>query len=282
MLFDSFIFVRMKNIVNLSAIYKTVLQSMESAAAAIMDVYNDEIFSEIKKDGSPVTQADIASSKILIEQLSGLGFPILDEESKKADFKTRRNWEYYWCIDPLDGTKEFISRNGEFAINIALIHQNRAVFGAICSPLTKEVILGGEDFGVFTSKLDGIYRLQEISIPERNKMVTLIISRSHFTGFSKEFVEELQLRYGEIAYFEKGSALKFFDLANGNADIYARFGPTMEWDIAAGHAILRQLGGEIFEYQTSQALTYNKESLYNPKFVAYTAPLLKDLENAKF
>lgn len=272
----------MSSPIDIHSIYKIVLASMEKASEAIVEVYNNEIHTEIKEDGSPVTQADLASSKILHAHLECLNIPIMGEEVKNEDYEVRKDWDYYWCIDPLDGTKEFIKKNGEFAINIALIHKNRAVFGVICSPLTKEVIIGGENFGVFTSNLDGVYNLKEISSQEeRNKVLTLIISRSHFTGLAEEFVEDLETKYGKLSFLGKGSALKFFDLALGSADIYARFAPTMEWDIAAGHAILRQLGGEIFQYETNAPLKYNKENLVNPWFIAYTAPLLNDLKNAK-
>lgn len=263
--------------IDISKFYKTVLTAMEEASKAIVEVYENGIQTVIKDDGSPVTQADLASSKIINKHLATLPFPVLGEEIEKAHFDERKNWEYYWCVDPLDGTKEFIKKNGEFAINIALIHEHRAIFGAICSPITKEVILGGENFGVFTTKLDGKYDLQTLSSQkERNQKLTLIISRSHFTDFAKGFVENLEDRYGQIAFLGKGSALKFFDLADGSADIYARFGPTMEWDIAAGHAILKQLGGEIYQFETKQPLQYNKENLLNPPFIAYTEPLLKD------
>ncbi len=272
----------MSNPIDLHSIYKVVLASMEKASEAIIEVYNNDIQAVIKDDGSPVTQADLASSKILHQYLEHLKIPIMGEEVKNAAYDVRKDWEYYWCIDPLDGTKEFIKKNGEFAINIALIHKNRAVFGVICSPLTKEVILGGENFGVYTSNLDGIYDLKEVtSQKERNEVLTLIISRSHFTGLAEDFVEDLENKYGELSYLGKGSALKFFDLALGSADVYARFAPTMEWDIAAGHAILRQLGGEIFQYETKFPLIYNKENLVNPWFIAYTAPLLNDLKNAE-
>lgn len=271
----------MKQPIQIQDVYKTILRAMEEASHAIMEIYDNGIETEIKEDGSPVTQADLASSKILRKHLTTLGLPILGEEVKGAPFDERKNWDFFWCIDPLDGTKEFIKKNGEFAINIALIHQNKAVFGAICSPLTKEVILGGEDFGVFTTLLDGEYQLQTITQQKRNKAITLIISRSHFTGFVQDFVDDLEIKYDKVGYLGKGSALKFFDLALGTADIYARFAPTMEWDIAAGHAILRQLGGEIFQYENKQPLQYNKEDLTNPHFVAYTEPLLNDLNHAE-
>jgi len=260
------------------SLYKSVLAAMELASEVIMEVYqNDEIFSHTKQDGSPVTLADLESSKILHRELAKTNLPILGEEAKKAAYDERKNWDYYWCIDPLDGTKEFLKRNGEFAINVALIHEHRAVFGAICSPITKEVILGGEDFGAFWSKLDGNYALNPIKrIENRNDVITLIISRTHFNGLTEKFSEIMQEKYGGFNYLGKGSALKFFDLANGNADIYARFGPTMEWDIAAGDAILRQLDGVIFDYETQKPLQYNKEDLYNPFFLALTKPLLAD------
>lgn len=257
--------------------YRTVLDAMLKASEAILTIYHNGFSTEIKSDGSPVTQADLTSSKILIEELEVLGFPILDEESKKASYEERKNWEYYWCIDPLDGTKEFIKQNDEFAICIALIHNHQPVFGAICSPVTKEVIFGGVGFGVFTSKLNGIYTLREISplSTEAKEAIQLVISRSHDTQQqANEFIQELKDEYKEVSLFSKGSALKFFDLALGKADIYARFGPTMEWDIAAGHCILRELGGEIISISENEPLTYNKESLFNLPFIAYSSTSL--------
>lgn len=265
-------------------LYRTVLDAMSKASEKIVEIYQNGFQTHIKSDGTPVTQADLESSRILHQELVDLGLPILSEETHKPDFETRKNWNYYWCIDPLDGTKEFIKHNGEFAINIALIHENRPVFGVICSPISKDVILGGEGFGVFLTQLDGNFKLTKVDRIEKsnsNDKVTLVISRSHDLGTPKEFIRNLENKFKNINYFSKGSALKFFDLANGNADIYARFGPTMEWDTAAGHAILRELGGEMFDYNTTKPLVYNKESLYNPEFVAYTSPILDKISPIK-
>lgn len=267
----------------IGSFYRLVLDSMKDASDAILEVYGEDFSSEIKSDGSPVTKADLASSKILHDSLSKINFPFLGEEVKKAPYEERKDWEYYWCVDPLDGTKEFIKKNDEFAICVALIHEHRAVFGAICSPVTKDVIFGGENFGVFTTKLDGIYTIKEVQPQSTIKEggVTLAISRSHNTDDSANvFIQELKDEYGQVEFFSKGSALKFFDLAVGKADLYARFGPTMEWDIAAGHCILRELGGEILSVDENRPLTYNKESLYNPPFIAYSNSSLIKVKNA--
>lgn len=264
--------------------YRTVLESMQLASDTILKIYREGFSTHIKGDGTPVTQADLASSRILHEGLAKTGYPVLGEETPKAPFSERKNWNYYWCVDPLDGTKEFIKKNDEFAICIALIHENRPVFGAICSPVSKAVLFAGEDFGVFTSRLDGIYTLREVvpvaSLSEKRE-VNLVISRSHDTiEQANSFVQGLNNTFEAVHFFSKGSALKFFDLSSGRADLYARFGLTMEWDIAAGHCILRQLGGEILSFEEKQPLTYNKEDLYNPPFVAYASTSLIPVKNA--
>lgn len=272
-----------QDIHHIGDLYPTVLESMRAASLAIMDIYHSDFSTQIKSDGSPVTQADLASSKILRQGLEKLALPILGEEAKKAPFEERKNWEYYWCIDPLDGTKEFIKQNDEFAICIALIHDNRSVFGAICSPVTKEVIFGGEGFGIFTTTLDYPEKLTKIQTKKSNYQegISIVISRSHDTREqANQFIDELEEEFGKVHLFSKGSALKFFDLAVGKADIYARFGPTMEWDIAAGHCILRELGGEILSIKENEPLRYNKESLFNLPFIAYSTSSLIPTKHA--
>lgn len=268
---------------HIEQLYRTVLKAMSKASEKIVEIYKEGFLTHIKSDGTPVTQADLESSRILHQELAPLNIPILSEETHKPNFEIRKNWEYYWCVDPLDGTKEFIKQNDEFAICIALIHENRSVFGAICSPITKDVIIGGEGFGVYYSTLHAPYQLKEIpkAIKKAKTNVTLVISRSHNNGTPNEFVSALKEKFDNVNYLSKGSALKFFDLANGNADLYARFGPTMEWDTAAGHAILNQLNGDILDYETHQPLKYNKEDLYNPEFVAFTSSVLAELKSKK-
>lgn len=242
-----------------------------------MHVYQHDFKSQDKQDGSPVTDADHAASACIEKILAPLGIPITGEETDKASFEERKNWTQSWCIDPLDGTKEFIKRNGEFAVNIALIENSQAIFGLIASPVQEEILLGSIETGVFRFNFkdwQAKEKWQKISPPTKsNKPLVMACSRSHHSGPVLQIIHELQQESEPILFIKKGSALKFFDLATGAADIYPRFAPTMEWDIAAGQAILEALGGEVVHAQTGEPLRYNKANLVNPYFIARTAAM---------
>ena len=186
-----------------------------------------------------------------------------------------------WIIDPLDGTKEFVSRNGEFAVNIALIENGSPVFGLIASPVRKELIIGSKEFGVYIMAFESIHdssKWTKIEIPLKiNSPLVITCSRSHHSGPILNFIQSLQAISPELEYIKKGSSLKFFDLAMGNADAYPRFAPTMEWDIAAGQAIMETLGGIVYHAETGEPLRYNKENLTNPNFIAKTKALLEGM-----
>ena len=260
-------------------IYHIALKASIEASKVIIEYYEKGFQSEIKNDGSPVTEADLASSKIISSILSSTNIPILGEETIHQDFEERKNWTLNWCVDPLDGTKEFIKRNDQFAVNIALIENQQPIFGVIASPTTNTILFGGQKIGVFISKFNDIsnqdkwLRLSAKTIV--NNPLVMTMSHSPNSGASIDFIEKLKSSYPSIQYLKKGSALKFFDLAEGNADIYPRFAPTMEWDIAAGQAILEALEGSITSIESGEKLTYNKENLLNPHFIALTKPLIK-------
>lgn len=261
--------------------YTIAIDAAIQASAIILDIYNEGFDVEIKNDGSPVTKADLASSKCIIEILSKTGIPVMDEESVKEVFEVRKNWESFWCVDPLDGTKEYVKRNGEFAVNIAYIENSQAVFGVIASPVNQDVIFGSEEMGAFYASFedsknpDSWTRLE--ASEKINSPLVLISSRSHYSGISLDFVNSLREKHGEINFLQKGSALKFFDVALNRADIYPRFAPTMEWDIAAGHAIVNALGGSVLNANTDQPLVYNKEDLTNPHFVVRSKSFINHL-----
>ena len=260
-----------------------LLRTAVEASEAVLSFYEVEFHQEIKHDGSPVTQADIKSNEILQHGLKQTGIPIVSEESVHAPHSERQNWETSWVVDPLDGTKEFIKRNDEFAICMALIHQQQPVFGMITSPVKQQILLGG--FWYPPRILD----FSEVEQPENGKLLTpvnqinqpLVMagSRSHLSGTELKFTNQLREKYGAVDFIKKGSALKFFDLAQGFADVYPRFAPTMEWDIAAGQAILEALGGDVIHAETGEKLVYNKANLYNPYFVARTAAFKATDEN---
>jgi 3'(2'), 5'-bisphosphate nucleotidase len=257
--------------------YTAAIHASIAASEAIMQIYQNDFEEIIKADGSPLTQADLASSDIIDTFLCPFGIPITGEETEKMQFEERSTWTECWCVDPLDGTKEFIKKNGEFAVNIALIKDGKAHFGLIASPVRREIIVGSEETGVYIFSFDDAHDFstwKKLSIPEKhNNPIVLIGSRSHHSGSVLQIIESLKAISSEIEFTQMGSALKFFDLALGTADIYPRFAPTMEWDIAAGQAILEALGGSVVHAETGEALRYNKANLLNPFFVARTATL---------
>jgi len=219
----------------------TALQASVEASEKIMEFYLNGFFVETKNDGSPVTQADLASSEIIDSYLNTTGIPITGEETVKLDYSIREKWLESWCVDPLDGTKEFVKKNGEFAVNIALINNQKAVFGLIAAPVEKTILFGGIETGVFKTDFqnwDQPSQWKKIEAPTKiNDPLMITCSRSHHTGPVLEFLHELKFNHPEIDFIKKGSALKFYDLALGNADVYPRFAPTMKLYIPAVTAI---------------------------------------------
>ena len=254
--------------------YFIALQASVQASEVIMNYYSNGFETEIKEDGSPVTQADLASSEIIESILAKTSFPITSEEMDKMPFEIRKEWKDSWCVDPLDGTKEFVKKNGEFAVNIAHIRDCKPVFGIIASPVNREIIFGGTEIGVYICTFDGIYEssswIKLESIETINSPLVVAHSRSHNSGPVLNYVNQLKSDFPEVAFLRKGSSLKFFDLAQGKSDTYPRFAPTMEWDIAPGQAIMEALGGTVLHAYSNEPLVYNKENLTNPYFIANT------------
>lgn len=250
------------------------------ASEALMEFYKRGFSAALKEDGSPVTEADMASSKIIREILNITKIPVIDEESDQVSYNLRKKWNLCWCVDPLDGTKEFIKKNDEFAVNIALISDGKPLFGLIASPVQKEILLGGKEIGVARFDFDQFEKEESwkrLSAGEdKNEALTLISSRTHHSGTTLDFINTLRDKYGEFETIKKGSSLKFYHLAEHANMIYPRFAPTMEWDIAAGQAILEALGGKVIHAENREALTYNKENLRNPYFIAVTQLLSED------
>lgn len=253
--------------------YQLALKAAVTASKVIMEVYKHDVKPNIKKDGSPVTKADLASSKIIKNALSETNIPITGEELIKTPYSDRKKWKKSWCVDPLDGTKEFLKKNGEFVVNIALIENDKPIFGIIASPVAERIIVGGTAIdGAFYLAFDNIQKPEKwerlSQLDQVNNPPVVISSRSHYSGDLLNLIKKIETTFGELASAQMGSALKFFDLVKGKADIYPRFAPTMEWDIAAGQAIYEVLGGEILSLKTGLPLTYNKEDLRNNFFIA--------------
>lgn len=259
--------------------YRLALQAIVEASEIILKHYERDIDVIAKEDGSPVTQADIQSANRISEILEQSDLPIMCEEHEIPSYVERQEWNNYWCVDPLDGTKMFLERNGEFAVNIALMENKRPSFGAIGSPIQQEILIGIPNEGVFIAQFADIVSPEKwtriLENTQRNNPLRIVCSRSYRHGSGYKLIQELERNFGEVQFIHKGSALKFFDLATGSADLYTRFGPTMEWDTAAGDAILSILGGQLVQIDNNQAIRYNKESLYNPSFIAKTKALLQ-------
>ncbi len=237
-----------------------------------MDVYLSGNFGETtKQDTSPLTLADKAAHDIITQHLQPTGLPILSEEGKHATFDVRKNWNRYWIIDPLDGTKEFLKRNGEFTVNIALMQQNRPIAGVVFAPVLDTLYFGSQQTGVY--KQTGGETISLLPLPERITIakllqkpeVTVIASRTHLTPETVAFTDQFR----KVQFTTMGSSLKFMLLAENKADIYPRYAPTMEWDTAAAHAILHALGKGIYQTDLQTELEYNKPDLLNPSFVAF-------------
>ena len=237
------------------------------AGNKILEVYNNaELFAQInqKEDNSPVTLADIESNKIIEKALTELyDYPIVSEEGENMDYETRKNFNRFWLVDPLDGTKEFIHRNGEFTVNIALIENGLPIWGAIYVPVTQTFYFGMVGKGAFKQVGNG--ELQSIFARKNNENLIAVGSKSHAKPEETSFFNSV----GVSQIVSVGSSIKFCLIAEGNADVYFRSGPTMEWDTAAGQAILAAAGGEVYkDLNAKEVFTYNKPNLLNGSFLA--------------
>ena len=234
------------------------------AGEQILEYYKDDIKVETKDDNSPLTKADLASHHEIVSALKELTpeTPIISEESGIPGYEERKTWDRYWLVDPLDGTKEFIKKNGEFTVNIALIENSKPVLGVVHIPAKKMTYVGEKTVGTFKIDQDGNKTQVYSSVPEKNSKVSIVSSRSHGSSDTEERVEEMGFTVGKSV--PAGSSLKFCLVAEGIADIYPRFGPTMEWDTAAGDAVFRYSGKEGERFSP---LSYNKESMKNGEFI---------------
>ena len=251
--------------------YRLAIQAAIEASIVIKEIYSRGYEALEKADGSPVTEADLKASKIINQVLSISEHPVIDEETDKIPFEQRRKWKKCWCVDPLDGTKEFIKRNDEFAVNIALIENGKPVLGVIASPVNEDFIVGGPNLGVQYATFQDFINGANPAPIQRNTLTELlyiIASNSHHTPLLIDYLKKLSDAGLKTELTRKGSSLKFFDLSMNQAQIYPRFAPTMEWDIAAGQAILEGIGGGVFDVNTKLPLSYNKENLLNPHFIA--------------
>jgi len=240
-----------------------IIDAARDAGIKILEVYNSENFGvEEKGDHSPLTKADQLAHQTIVEKLKETELPILSEEGAKTPYEERKEWEYFWMVDPLDGTKEFIKKNGEFTVNIALIHNQKPILGVVYAPVLDKLYFGGEGIGAFKSEnMDPQVELKIIE--NENGAKRIVASRSHLNEETKKYIEQ----YKDAETVSMGSSLKFMLIADSEADIYPRFAPTMEWDTAAANAVLRGLNIEVINMDDNMPLHYNKENLLNPNFL---------------
>lgn len=249
----------------------TILKTLEEASEKILEIYSRDFNIKIKEDNSPVTEADQASSDIILKALAQFDIQIISEEEKNPEYEDRKNDSLIWLVDPLDGTREFIKKNDQFCICIALIENGKPILGFIASPTDKQILFGSKDLGAIQIPFNAKDIFNEKWKVKRKKPSfpkVLALSNAPFSETSRKFVKKLENQFGKIDFIRKGSALKFIDLVNGDADFYIRFAPTMEWDIAAGQAIYEGIGGEVLTLDTKEVLIYNKSELKNPYFLA--------------
>lgn len=235
----------------------------KKAAVEIMKIYNKDFSVEYKEDNSPLTEADLKANSIICENLQELypNIPILSEENTHIEYNKRKDWEYYWCIDPIDGTKEFIKKNGEFTINIGLIHKNTPVLGVVYAPVFDDIYYAKKDTGAFKNGQKLPLHINK----NFEEKLTIATSKSHQNSDTQKYIDSLESKEKNIII--KGSSLKLCLVAEGIADIYPRLAPTMEWDTAAADAIVRESGKMTYQFNTDMPVIYNKKDLLNPWFM---------------
>ena len=272
----------------LSTLLPVTISAALDAGRAILEIYQHDMEIEYKADKSPLTAADRASHEILSRYLKAapIQIPILSEEGRDIPFTERREWETFWLVDPLDGTKEFIKHNGEFTVNIALVRNGSPLLGVIYVPVKDTIYFAALNLGAW--QLESAAALPEQASLDRIKKwstrlplifdsgpaeskhpvpLTIVGSRSHVSDEFKTFVENMKQKHRQVDFISAGSSLKFCLVAEGKADIYPRYGPTMEWDTAAGQAVVEQAGGVVLDADRQTPLRYNKENLLNPWFI---------------
>jgi 3'(2'), 5'-bisphosphate nucleotidase len=253
----------------LEQLLPSVLGIARRAGAVVMEVYQSPDFDvQLKSDESPLTRADIASNKIIVEGLKTLTpeVPILSEESKQVPYSDRKGWTTYWLVDPLDGTKEFVKRNGEFTVNIALVDDGEPVLGVVYAPVLGRMYYAAKGQGAFRADGDGEPRPIRAA-DYHDASLKIVASRSHAGPDLAAFLD----RVGDYEVVSMGSSLKLCLVADGTAHLYPRLGPTMEWDTGAAHAIVNEAGGAVTDLD-NVALCYNKEDLLNPSFMVVGNP----------
>ena len=248
------------NDMNFQEFLEIAKTAAQKASVEILRIYDSGDFSiEAKSDDSPLTLADKASHLAIVSELEKTGIPILSEEGNSIPYEVRSKWHYFWMIDPLDGTKEFIKKNGEFTVNIALIHNRRAILGVVFTPVLNDLFWAVTGEGAFKNG----ERIGANHFLQTDRGLKVVASRSHLNEETQAYLDELN----EPEIVSRGSSLKLLMIAEGQADLYPRYAPTMEWDTAAAQIIVEEAGGMVTIKDTRDPVLYNKENLLNPYFL---------------
>lgn len=246
------------------------------AGKKVLEVYNSDNFEiELKNDNSPLTRADLASHNVILLHLDNTNIPVLSEEGSIVPYHIRKNWDQLWIVDPIDGTKEFIKRNGEFTVNIALVKNQKPILGVIFVPVSGVLYFSTKEMGAFKVvvnledyNVEALFKsAKKLPLKRDEKAYTIVASRSHMSSETEAYINKMQKKYGSVSLISKGSSLKFCLVAEGQADCYPRFAPTMEWDTAAGQAICECAGYEVLDLRTNELMLYNREELLNGAFL---------------
>ena len=272
---------------NLNNLLNTAILASLAAGDKIMEIYETGDFGvDMKSDDSPLTIADIASHNIILSFLEKTRIPVLSEEGKDIPYTERKDWNQLWIVDPIDGTKEFIKKNGEFTVNIALIENQKPVLGVVYAPALDELYFSSTEIGAYqydgklavnefdlsklisqSEKLPKQFTNDDSRITPYNSRFTIVASRSHISPETEAYVEEMRKQHGEVDLISRGSSLKLCMVASGKANCYPRFAPTMEWDTAAGQAICMHAGFDVLDWSTKKTMIYNRELLLNNWFL---------------
>ena len=265
----------------LSDLLKIAIVAALKAGEQIMEIYTSNDFEvNLKSDNSPLTRADIAAHDIIDKELERTNIPVLSEEGKNIPYEVRKNWKLLWIVDPIDGTKEFIKRNGEFTVNIALVENGLPVVGVVYAPALNELYFSSSEMGSFEhvgkinystlefkTVIENSTKLPKSKMNRQSDAFVVVASRSHMSIETEEFIDELKRSKGEVELISRGSSLKLCMVANGTADCYPRFAPTMEWDTAAGQAICMHANFNVIDWVTRETMKYNRLELLNNWFL---------------
>ena len=272
---------------DLPALVDAASHAAFAAGREILTVYGTEFTSEQKADKSPLTEADKRAHHAIVAALAATGLPVLSEEGKTLTTAERQSWQRYWLVDPLDGTKEFIKRNGEFTVNIALMERDgepigllgaaRPIAGVLYVPVKDVLYFAWEGGGAYrqnasatraaASAYERASQADRLPVTNQRPAYTIVASRSHQSPETEAFIKKMEAQHGSIALASMGSALKICLVAEGAADVYPRYAPTMEWDTAAGHAIVNEAGKQLIDITTGAPMRYNKNELVNNWFI---------------